>query len=133
MPLMNRDSMELSGSLWWLFILDTILIAAGGYVINDIFDQQADFENKPENQFIGKNHLSVKMAWFYYFVLIATGFIIATYIAYEIEKPHLLLIYPAACALLFLYSYSFLNISIFIGHNGPCICSTEGCISKCRC
>jgi len=104
---MNRDSMELSGSLWWLFILDTILIAAGGYVINDIFDQQADLENKPENQFIGKNHLSVKMAWFYYFVLIATGFIIATYIAYEIEKPHLLLIYPAACALLFLYSYSF--------------------------
>lgn len=104
--------MELSGSLWWLFILDTILIAAAGYVINDIFDQRTDLLNKPENTFIGNNYISIKMAWVYYTALVILGLILATYIAVTINKPHLLLIYPLVTILLFLYSFNFKRVAL---------------------
>ena len=37
-----------------LLVLSTVLIAAGGYVINNIFDQNTDNENKPQNVIVGK-------------------------------------------------------------------------------
>lgn len=37
-----------------LLVLSTILIAAAGYIINDIFDITADEINKPESVVIGK-------------------------------------------------------------------------------
>ncbi len=38
-----------------LLVVATLLIAAGGYVINDIFDQDTDAINKPEKVIIGKS------------------------------------------------------------------------------
>ena len=38
-----------------LLILATVLIAAGGYVINDIFDQEIDSENKPKKTIVGNS------------------------------------------------------------------------------
>jgi 4-hydroxybenzoate polyprenyltransferase len=37
-----------------LLVLSTVLIAAGGYVINNILDQKNDAINKPNNVIIGK-------------------------------------------------------------------------------
>lgn len=107
MPARNLTSLELSGSLWILFVIDTLLIAAPGYVINDIFDQKADIVNKPEKQFIGDDKLSLPTAWIYYACLVILGFGIAFYIAHQIDKILLLLIYPFAVILLFLYSKYF--------------------------
>jgi 4-hydroxybenzoate polyprenyltransferase len=37
-----------------LLVLSTVLIAAGGYVINNILDQKTDAINKPNNVIIEK-------------------------------------------------------------------------------
>lgn len=102
-----EEGIVLSGSLWWLFILDTIVIAASGYVINDIFDIKADRHNKPEKIFVGEGQLTSKSAIGYYLFLVFIGFVIAGFIAYSIDKIHLLVIYPVAVILLFFYSYRF--------------------------
>lgn len=107
MPTRKVTSMELDGNLWILFVVDTVLIAAGGYVINDILDQKADEMNKPERQFVGESGISLSVAWVYYFALVLVGFGIAFFIASRIDKLLLLSIYPAAVGLLFLYSRYF--------------------------
>jgi len=99
-------NITLSNGLWWLFILDTVLIAAGGYVINDIYDRSTDQINKPTNTFIKDGALSIGQTQAYYWGIVVIGFLIAAYIAYSIHKLHLLAIYPTAVAALFFYSKS---------------------------
>ena len=41
-------------SLLYLLIISTILIAAGGYVLNDYFDVKIDAINHPEKLIVGK-------------------------------------------------------------------------------
>ena len=68
MPLTEvSGDLELDGSLWILFVADTILIAVGGYIVNDIMDQKTDLYNKPDRIYIGQNKISVKAGWSYYF------------------------------------------------------------------
>ncbi len=112
MPLVDGQEIMLDGSLWWLFIIDTVLIAAAGYVINDIYDQESDLLNKPRNSYIGVGNLSIKSAWFYYGSLVLLGLGLALFIAHTIDKLHLLLIYPTAVGLLFLYSKSFKKLPL---------------------
>ena len=53
-------------------ILACIFVAAGGYVINDIFDIETDRINKPE-KLILSNHISLKSARIFYIILTAIG------------------------------------------------------------
>lgn len=55
-------------------MLACIFVAAGGYIINDIFDIETDTINKPEKRIISK-HISVKSAYLLYFVLTTIGII----------------------------------------------------------
>ena len=48
-----------------LLVLSTICIAAGGYIINNIFDQGTDSENKPDAVIVGK-YISESKAYSYY-------------------------------------------------------------------
>lgn len=50
-------------------ILSVVFAAAGGYVINDYYDQEADKINKPDKQIIGTS-ISPKNALFFYGVLV---------------------------------------------------------------
>ena len=111
---MTEDKMnvELDDRLWLLFIIDTVLIAAAGYVINDLMDQKADAFNKPNKVYIGIGKIPPVGGWIYYGVLVLVGFGLAFYIANAIGKMHLLVIYPVAVCLLFLYSYSFKKLPL---------------------
>ena len=51
-----------------LLVLSTVLIAAAGYVINDIFDQETDYYNRPNTLIIGKS-VTEKAAYNLYFIL----------------------------------------------------------------
>lgn len=104
----------LSNHLLLLFIIDTMLIAAAGNLINDILDVKADEINKPLLSFI-PNPIAKKSALVYYFILLILGFSIAAYIAFEIQKWPLLMIYPVVSFILFLYSYSLKN-TILLGN-----------------
>jgi 4-hydroxybenzoate polyprenyltransferase len=105
---------ELSLKLTLLLILNTVIITAGGNLINDIFDQKTDNVNKPEKSYVG-HLISVQNAWIYYTVMQVTGLGIAVYIAYSIGQLHLIIIYPAAVMLLFYYAY-FLKRTVLAGN-----------------
>lgn len=106
------DMFTLHGNLWMYFVLDTVLIAAGGYVINDLMDAQTDAFNKPEKLYVGPDKINMTWGWLYYFLIVVFGFIIAYYIAYTIDKMHLLTIYPFAVGMLYLYSWSFKRLPL---------------------
>ena len=108
----SNDELVLNGHLWLLFVIDTILIAAGGYVINDIMDIKVDSVNKPEDIFIGEKKISPQGGWIYYVALVLGGFVLALYIAITIDKIHLLFIYPLAVLLLYLYSSHFKRLPL---------------------
>lgn len=106
------ENVVLTGSLWWLFIVDTVIIAGSGYIVNDIFDQNADAFNKPNNSYLGENGITIKTAWIYYSAFVLLGFIVAMFIAYSIGKLRLLIIYPLAVILLLLYSKYFKKLPL---------------------
>lgn len=86
-----------------LLVLATILIAGAGYVINDIFDQDADEVNHPNKWIVGKIITEAK-AYNIYVALNITGVGIGFYLSNVIGKPGFatLFIFVAAC----LYFYA---------------------------
>ena len=55
-----------------ILVFATVAIAAAGYVINDIFDQDTDHINKPTKVIVGTK-ISEKNAYNIYFVLNVSG------------------------------------------------------------
>lgn len=86
-----------------LLVLDTLLIAMGGYIINDLLDHRADLVNKPDKVFVGR-HVSPTQGRYLYAGLNVLGFLIAGYLAIHVNNLGLLSIYPLAVWLLYLYS-----------------------------
>ena len=89
-----------------LLVLSTILITAGGNVINDIFDVETDKINKPEKRLIGKS-ISELSAKILYLLLSISGLLIGVYLAYQVKSVQLGLIFPAIVIMLFLYSKTY--------------------------
>lgn len=102
----SGNQVLLSGTTLILFISVTMLLAAGGNLINDIHDAQADLVNKPDKSYIPQ-FISVKKAWIYYLAIVFTGLLAAIYVGFETGKQALIWIYPAACLMLYLYSFRF--------------------------
>lgn len=88
-----------------LLVLATVLIAAGGYVINNIFDQETDLENKPNNVIVGKS-ISESNAYNIYAVLNIIAVSIGYYLSNVIEKPGFLSIFILVASLLYFYATS---------------------------
>ena len=88
-----------------LLVLSTVLIAAAGYVINNIFDQETDNENKPENVIVGKS-ISENTAYNMYVGLNITGVAISFYLANVIEKPSFAGVFIFIAATLYIYATS---------------------------
>jgi 4-hydroxybenzoate polyprenyltransferase len=88
-----------------LLVLSTVLIAAAGYVINDIMDQETDFDNKPDNVIVGQ-YISEKAAYNLYFILNITGVGIGYYLANVIQKPSFAGAFIIISATLYMYATS---------------------------
>ena len=89
---------------FFLLVLSTVLIAAGGYVVNDIEDMEIDKQNKPEHKRIVGRIYSLKKAWLIYGFCTLLGFIISLYLAFYVKDVVQFLIYPSAVGLLYAYS-----------------------------
>ena len=89
---------------FFLLVFSTILIAAGGYIINDIEDVEIDRLNKPEKKQIVGRIYPLSISWKMYLFSIILGFIISIYLALFIHNFLQLLIYPAAVGMLYAYS-----------------------------
>ena len=88
-----------------LLVLATVLIAAAGYVINNIFDQNTDLENKPNTVVVGKT-ISEKNAYTIYVVLNIIGVAIGFYLSNVIQKPGFASIFILVASLLYFYATS---------------------------
>ncbi|MBE7639045.1 prenyltransferase [Salegentibacter sp. BLCTC] len=97
-----------------LLTLATVCIAASGYVINDIYDIQADKVNKPEKLIVG-NKISEKKANNLFIILNIIGVGLGFYLANLLEKPGFVAIFIFSSALLYLYA-SYLKQIPFLGN-----------------
>jgi len=97
--------LALSDWQYGLLILSTVLIAAAGYVINDIFDQNTDLDNKPDRVIIGKN-ISESAAYNIYATLNISGVLLGFYLSNVILKPSFAAIFILIAATLYIYATS---------------------------
>jgi 4-hydroxybenzoate polyprenyltransferase len=106
--------LALSDWQYCLLVLSTVLIAAGGYVINNIFDQATDNDNKPNQVVVGKS-ISETQAYNIYLALTVLGVGIGFYLSNVISKPGFASIFIMIAATLYLYATS-LKQMILIGN-----------------
>ena len=97
-----------------LFVLSTILVAAAGYIINDIMDQEIDVFNKPDKVIVGKT-ITENTAYNLYFGLTISAMLIGFYLAILINKFSFAGLFVIYSVLLYLYATSFKKI-LFIGN-----------------
>ncbi len=104
-PLMLLQNVEppLGHLNFLILVLITVLIAAGGYIINDHFDVNTDRKNKP-----GKNMLegmiSVRAALSVYYIINGIAILAGFYLAYAAGSFQIGLIFPAIIGFLWFYS-----------------------------
>lgn len=96
-------NLALSPRTFWLFVLDTILVTAGGYIINDLVDFRTDLANRPEKVVLGR-YVRKQTAYWLYFSVNIMGFLLAFYLALSVGQPPLVGLYPLAALLLYGYS-----------------------------
>jgi 4-hydroxybenzoate polyprenyltransferase len=102
---MQNIPLALNDWQYLLLVLSTVLIAAAGYVINNIFDQDTDLENKPNNLIVGRS-ISETSAYNIYAVLNVTGVAIGFYLSNVISKPGFASIFILIAATLYIYATS---------------------------
>jgi 4-hydroxybenzoate polyprenyltransferase len=86
-----------------IFILVTVMVTAGGYIINDILDYETDLINKGKSVILNKK-ISFQTATWLYLSSSASGFFLAIYLAFYIGNLELVTLYPIAVGSLFIYS-----------------------------
>ncbi|MDO5981889.1 geranylgeranylglycerol-phosphate geranylgeranyltransferase [Flavivirga spongiicola] len=97
-----------------LLILSTISIAAAGNIINDIYDVETDFVNKPDKLIIGKS-ISEKTAYNLFIAFNVIGVGIGFYISHLVGKSPFFSIFVIISALLYVYA-TYLKRTLLIGN-----------------
>lgn len=91
-----------------MLVFATVLIAAGGYIINDIFDVETDSENKPNRVVVGTD-IAEDMAYNLYFGYTVLGVFIGFYLSNSIGLNSFAGAFIITAALLYLYANSLKN------------------------
>jgi len=86
-----------------ILVAVTVLIAAGGYLINDYFDEDIDRINKPGDNKVG-TEISRRTLMVIYSVLNTVSILAGFYLAFRIKSLNFGLIFPLVAILLWLYS-----------------------------
>ena len=91
----------LSNYNFFLLIISTILIMAGGYIINDIYDIKTDEINNTQ---ILNKYLNIKYIKWVYIALNILGICVGSYLAFQINIPRYSLIFIFSSLSLWIYS-----------------------------
>lgn len=97
-----------------LLILATICIAAAGNIINDIYDVETDFINKPDKLIVGKL-ISEKTAYNLFIIFNVIGVGIGFYLSNYVGRSAFFSIFVIISALLYVYA-SYLKQMLIIGN-----------------
>lgn len=99
---------------FFILTLASCLIAAAGYVINDIQDVEIDRINKPQKSYI-PHIFSIEGAFNLYLILNILGVGLGFYLAYTLGKTSFATLFILASALLYLYA-TFLKKILLVGN-----------------
>jgi len=109
---------DLSSRLSFLYLvllsLSTVLVAAAGYIINDIYDVNIDLINKPTKVLVSKV-MSIHQCYFFYYLFLCFGFALALYLGFVFQELEFTLLFPLIAAFLHLYA-RFLKKTPLIGN-----------------
>ena len=97
-----------------LLILSTVCLSAGGAIINAIFQQDSDSENKPDFQVVGK-FISENNAYNLYAAFTFIGVSIGFYLSNLIQKPNFAILFILIASTLYFYGSSMKN-SVLLGN-----------------
>jgi 4-hydroxybenzoate polyprenyltransferase len=97
-----------------LLVLSTVCIAAGGYTINNIQDQESDLINKPKDVVVGKN-ISENRAYNLYVGFTLAGVCIGYYLSHVIAQPFFVIFFILPATLLYIYA-TYLKQVLIVGN-----------------
>jgi 4-hydroxybenzoate polyprenyltransferase len=113
--LFSGDSSRMSGLQdFILLVVTTVLIAVGGYIINDYFDIRIDHINKPEKLVIDKlvpSRIAIMLHLIVTTVAVLSGF----FLAFRVDSLSFGFIFPCIAVLLWLYSAKYKR-SLLVGN-----------------
>ncbi|AUC77113.1 geranylgeranylglycerol-phosphate geranylgeranyltransferase [Olleya sp. Bg11-27] len=114
----NGNELFVSTSLthfeFLLLMLSTLCIAAGGYIINDIYDIEADAINKPDKQIIGKA-ITEEKGYNFYMAFTVVGVVLGFYLSNLVGESRFFGIFVIIAALLYIYA-TFLQRMLLVGN-----------------
>ncbi|NNC45982.1 MAG: geranylgeranylglycerol-phosphate geranylgeranyltransferase [Winogradskyella sp.] len=97
-----------------ILVIATVCIAAAGYVINDIYDVEADKINKPEKVIVGKS-LTERTCTTLFIVLNIIGVVLGYYLSHVVGKNGYFIIFFVSSALLYIYA-TYLKQILLVGN-----------------
>ncbi len=107
MPIFNNGFVAVESALttteFLLLCLSTVLIAAGGYIINDYFDVKSDEINRPERIVIDR-YITRRSAIIWHLLLNGIGIALGFWLGMKVGKWYLGFIHFAIMAMLWFYS-----------------------------
>ncbi|MFN4234256.1 MAG: geranylgeranylglycerol-phosphate geranylgeranyltransferase [Bacteroidia bacterium] len=107
-PMISLSSFELQLSHFDFFLMSlaTVLVAAGGYIINDYFDTRIDRINRPDLVVID-TYIKRRVAMGAHLVSSIAGILLGFYVAYKAGVYQLGFIYAISSGMLWFYSTDF--------------------------
>lgn len=99
-------ALQLDNFHFALLVLSTVFIAAAGYIINDYFDTQTDWINKPERVVVGVA-INRRVAMTLHTILNIIGVAIGVYLSIYIKLFSLSFLFLLTSGLLWFYSTSY--------------------------
>ena len=107
-PILSVYGLQLGMSEFWfaMLVLSTVLIAAGGYAINDYFDTKTDRINRPDRVLVGKT-FSRGFAIKLHFGLSTIGSLMGIATAIYVGEWKYALIFPLVAGMLWFYSTTY--------------------------
>lgn len=107
-------TMRLSDLGFALLVLSSVCIAAAGYIINDLYDIEADKINKPTKVIIN-NDISEGLAFKLFVGFNVVGVVLGFYLSHVVGKPPFFVLFILLSALLYIYS-SYLQFYPLVGN-----------------
>ncbi len=115
-------SAVLSNAEFLLLVLATVFIAAGGYVINDIFDVDIDSVNKPQKVIIS-NQVSETDAYNFYKILCVLGVVCTLILTFMTKNFRLATLPVIVMVILNFYAHTFKK-QLIVGNFMIALCTS---------
>ncbi|WP_299382131.1 geranylgeranylglycerol-phosphate geranylgeranyltransferase [uncultured Lacinutrix sp.] len=103
--------LTLSPLNFFLLIIATLAIAAGGYIINDIYDIETDTINKPNKVIVGKK-ITESSANKLYILFTFIGVCIGFYLSHKVGRPPFFGLFVIIAAALYVYASYLKQIAV---------------------